>query len=516
MQETLAQIFSYVWGVWRHRWLVLGLAWLVTLGGWMFVWQMPEAYVASARVYVDTNSILRPLLRGLAIQPNINQRISMLSRTLLSRPNLEKLMRMTDLDLQVSSEAEKEKLLSELAGAIRLSAERGNASLYSISVQDESRDMAKRIAQSLISVFIESSLSQKREDSSGAQDFLDDQIADYEERLIAAENRLARFKQENVDVLAGSGGDYYSRLQRSKEDLSKATLQLREMENRRNELKRQLDGEDPIFISSSVAGTGMMSPLDSRIQSLRVNLDGLLSRYTEKHPEVRQIKGLIEELEGEKADEYSRVRENAASASGFTGLSNSPVYQGMRSMLAETEASVAELSVRVAEYERRLSELTQKVNNIPEIEAELKQLDRDYGVIASQNQELLERRESARLGQDVEQNASDVTFRVIDPPYVPLRPSEPNKPILNAVAIFVGLAAGVGAGLLVSLISPVISDSRTLAKVTGLPLLGGVTINRKPEEKRRALYELVVYLALSACLPIAYFGLVIGQGALSF
>lgn len=184
-------------------------------------------------------------------------------------------------------------------------------------------------------------------------------------------------------------------------------------------------------------------------------------------------------------------------------------------MLAETEASVAELRVRVAEYERRLSELTQKVSDIPEIEAELKQLDRDYGVIASQNKELLARRESARLGQDVEQNASDVTFRVIDPPYVPLKPSEPNKPILNAIALFVGLAAGVGAGLIMSLISPVISDPRTLARVTGLPLLGAVTINPKPEEKRKELYVLVVYCALGICLPIAYFGLAIGLNFLS-
>jgi len=232
MQETLAQIYVYVLGVWRHRWLALVVAWLVSMSGWLWVWQMPEAYVASARVYVDTNSVLRPLLRGLTIQPNINQRIVMMSRTLLSRPNLEKLMRMTDLDLTVNSDAERDALLSKLASSISLTGERGNSSLYSISVRHQDRDTAKRIAQSLITVFIESSLSGKREDSSNAQDFLDVQISEYEQRLIDAENRLAHFKQENVDVLPGSGGDYYSRLQASRLDLSKARLHLSEMENR--------------------------------------------------------------------------------------------------------------------------------------------------------------------------------------------------------------------------------------------------------------------------------------------
>ena len=61
-----------------------------------------------------STAMLRPLLRGLAIQPNINQRVSMMSRTLLSRPNLEKLMRMTDLDLQVNNEAEREEMLDRL------------------------------------------------------------------------------------------------------------------------------------------------------------------------------------------------------------------------------------------------------------------------------------------------------------------------------------------------------------------------------------------------------------------
>ena len=158
MQEVLAQVFTYVWGVWRHRWLALAVAWVVAIAGWIFVWKLPESYVATARVYVDTNSVLRPLLRGLTIEPNIDQRINMMSRTLLSRPNLEKLMRMTDLDLQVNTEAQKNKMLAELNDSIELAGSRDNPSLYSIRVVDPDRDVAKRVTQSLITVFIESSL----------------------------------------------------------------------------------------------------------------------------------------------------------------------------------------------------------------------------------------------------------------------------------------------------------------------------------------------------------------------
>jgi polysaccharide chain length determinant protein (PEP-CTERM system associated) len=506
MQDILAQVYRHIWGVWRHRWLALIVAWFIAVAGWGWVWQMPESYVASARVYVDTNSILRPLLRGLTVQPNIDQRISMMSRTLLSRPNLEKLMRMSDLDLLVNTEVEKEEMLSRLGASISLSGARNNSSLYSISVRDEDRNTAKRIVQSLITIFVEESQSGKRIDSSDAQDFLDDQLADTEGRLRSSENRMAEFKQRNVDVLPGGGqGSYYTLLQTSRRELSQARLELNEMENRRTELQRQLNGEDPVFISSGVTGSNSMSPLDMRIQSLQVSLDGLLSQYTAKHPEVRQIRGLIEELEEEKSQEYSRVRESAAS--GFTGLSNSPVYQGMRSMLAESEASVAELRVRVAEFERRTNALEGKVNQIPEMEAELKQLDRDYNVIASQHQRLLERRESARLSQDVEQSAGDLTFRVVDPPFVPLKPSEPNKGLLNAAALLLGLASGVGAGLLVSLLAPRINDPRTLASVSGMPILGTVSLTLQPQERRRERYESVSFASIFLGLVVTYFAL---------
>jgi hypothetical protein len=186
----------------------------------------------------------------------------------------------------------------------------------------------------------------------------------------------------------------------------------------------------------------------------------------------------------------------------------------MRSMLTATEANVAGMQVRVAEYERRVTDLENKVNSIPEIEAELKQLNRDYGVISGKHQALLERRESARMSEDVEQTASDVTFRVIDPPFVPLKPSEPNKTLLNGAVLLIGIAAGVGAGLLISLIYPVFSDPRALVGITGLPLLGSVTISLLPEQKRKERYALVTFASLSTGLLIIYIGMSLGQGGL--
>ena len=507
MQEILAQVYGYLLGVWRHRWLALGVAWVVALAGWAYVWQLPESYVASARIYVDSNQVLRPLMKGLAITPNINQRVSMMSRTLLSRPNLEKLGRMTDLDLQVTTEAEKSAMVERLKRTVSLEGTRGNSSLYSVRVVDRDRDLARRIAQSLITVFIETSLRDKRADSSGAESFLSERIAESEQRLIEAENRLARFKQKHVGVLPGGGGDYYSRLEETRGALAQAQLQLRELENRRAELQKQVASEkqsasdEPQFPGG---GPTFTSPFDARIESLEAKLDSLLLRYTARHPEVRQLRGLIEELEKERDVDYDEAGD---SPDGLLGGANaSPVYQGMRSMLTATEAQIAEMQVRVDEYKRRAEALAGKVSSIPEVEAQLKQLDRDYDLLARRHQDLLSRRESARLSGDVEGSAGDVTFRVIDPPYVPQTPSEPNKLLLNAGVLVVALGAGVGLALLLSLIHPIVTDGRMLAGVAGLPLLGTVTFNKTDERRRRDRWQLAGFSACAAVLFLGFAG----------
>jgi polysaccharide chain length determinant protein (PEP-CTERM system associated) len=501
MQETLALLQSYIFGIWRHRWSALVIAWLIAIAGWVYVSRMPESYVASARVYADTSSILGPLMRGLTITPNPNERISMMSQTLLSRPNLERLARMTDMDLTATTEAQQQAVIGQLRGAIRLSGNRGNNSLYSISVTHRDRDIARRLTQAVITVFIETSMENQTADNSGAQNFIEQQIAESEKRLVEAESRLADFKRTNVDMLPGEAGDYYNRLRRARSDLEAVRLQLRELESRQSELNRQIEGEEPVFIASG-GRSRANSALDQRIQSLKVQLDQLLTRYTERHPEVRRTQSLIADLEAER-------QQNLEEAAGMPDrniitLSDSPIYQGMRSRLAETRAQAAELKVRVAEYEERVHELEAQVNQIPDVEAQLTQLNRDYDVLFNQHQQFLQRRESARLSEDVQRNAGDVTFRVIDPPFVPRRPSQPNKPMLNGGVLVMALGAGGALALLLTLLFPIVTDPRMLTQTTGVPLLGNVTYKKTQAETRKELLALVAFLCCAMGLVVAY------------
>ena len=201
----------------------------------------------------------------------------------------------------------------------------------------------------------------------------------------------------------------------------------------------------------------------------------------------------------------------AAGPEQAPGLAENPVYQQMRAMLSEADASVAEFRVRVQEHEQRVKDLEDKVNSIPVIEAELTQLNRDYDVIRSQHQSLLQRRESARMSEDVEQTAGDVVFRVIDPPFVPKKPDEPNKLLLNSGVLVLALGGGLAVGLLLSLLQPVIATRRALGELTGLPVLGTVTAIRSAVERRRAFLNRLTLSACSAALLVVFAGINLGQ-----
>src|SRR6476469_221430 len=120
MQDVLQQLLSLLRGIWHRRWIGLAVPWIAALIGIAIVYRIPERYEASARVYVDTETLLRPLLAGLAIQPNLDQQVALMSRTLISRPNVEKLVRMADLDLRTGSAAEHDELIDNVAKTIRM------------------------------------------------------------------------------------------------------------------------------------------------------------------------------------------------------------------------------------------------------------------------------------------------------------------------------------------------------------------------------------------------------------
>src|SRR5574337_1263098 len=412
MQELIHQVLSAAQSAWRFRWIGLIVAWLVAIAGTIVSLQIPDRFEASARVYVDTQSILRPLMQGLAIQPKVNQQVEMLSRTLISRPNIEKLIRMADLDLKTQSGADREALIERLIKEIGIKST-GRDNLYTLSYADSDREKAKRLIQSLVSIFVESSLGSSRKDTDAAKTFLDEQIKNYEAKLEQAETRMKEFRIKNIDRQFAEGKDSASHLGEIQQQLEKAKLDLKEAENARDAAKQQLaDAKNGISSASSVSlldanpnsNPSLATPeIDARLDALRRNLDALLQRYTEAHPEVVIVRRQIKELEDQRRKGEDEMRKSAAAAASVPGAqAANPLVAALTPMLASAESQVAALRARVAEYTARLAAARASLRNSPEIETEAAQLNRDYGIIKKNYDDLVARRQAASMSSELE------------------------------------------------------------------------------------------------------------------
>jgi polysaccharide chain length determinant protein (PEP-CTERM system associated) len=497
MDQVLQQIMGYAKAAWRRRWWGVAVAWLVCIVGWTWVMMIPDRYQASARVYVDTQTLLKPLMSGLAAQPNIEQQITMMTRQLVSRPTLEKVARMTDLDVKAKSPEQTEAMLDGLARKISI-ADAGRENLYTISYQDANGDLAKKVVQSLLTIFVETSLGKTRQDISSSQRFIEEQLQQYQQKLTDAENALTEFKRKYIGMMPGQGGDYYAKLAETSTQLRQAQLDQQEAVNRRNQLKRQLADEEP-ELTAAAAAVSTHSEIDGRIQALEKQMDQLRLQFTDLHPDIQSTKRLIEKLEAQKKIDLAERKSDPAGA-----RIQNPVYQQLTIAIAEADATVSSLGARVAEYQRRYGELRNASNMIPQVEQEYTQLTRDYDVYRQNYDALLKRRESVTMSGEVESKTDTVDFRVIDPPFVPSQPAFPNRPLLLSLVTLGGLGAGIAAAFLLSQLRRTVTDRRVLRELTGLPLLGAVSRVETPETLRRKRKGLLTYAAALGSLIAAY------------
>jgi polysaccharide chain length determinant protein (PEP-CTERM system associated) len=486
MDELIRQLQLAVRGMWRRRWWGLATAWLALAVGVVVLIKLPDKYEASARVYVDTDSILKPLMSGLTVQPNVQQQIAIVTRTLISRPNMEKLVRSADLDLALRTAKDKDELVDDLIGTIKI-ASAGQNNLYLVTFRHPEPEKARRVVQALVSMFVESSLGDSRKDADTARRFIEDQIQAYEKRLAEAEARVRDFKLKNMALMNTDGRDFLSRMGALSEQIAKTRLELKAAEQSRDALKQQLTGA-----ADTQGGTPAdpspadiaVPEIDARIQALKQALDDMLRRYTDQHPDVVNTRRIVAELEEEKKKEVEERMKNPK-VSPLAG-SQGGIAQQLKFALAEAEANVASVRAQLAEYENRLVQARASAQRVPEIEAELTALNRDYDIQKRNYDQLVSRRESVKIAGDLDSTAATVDFRIIDPPRVSPNPVAPNRLLLLPLVLLAALVLGAVVSFGVSHVLPTVHDARALREVCGRPVLGTVSLLSSPAIVRAA------------------------------
>lgn len=512
MRAQIDLVWSYLRGAWRFRWYALGIAWLVAVSGWAVSLKMPNEYEASAQIHVDTESVLKPLMRGMVVESNVERRVELMTRTLLSRPNLEQIARETDMDLAAETPADFERIVSDLESRLRLSGA-GRNNLYRVSYQGREPEQTRDVVQATVDMLVEEIMGRSRQDSASATRFLDRKIEEYKARMEAAEQRLIEFRREHAANLS-DGGDFYSRLQDRRSKLEAARFELNLAESRVAELDRQLGGETPVFgimQEDSVSGDAVETPeLDQKISRVEEELDELLLKYTEEHPRVSSLERQLERYRNEREAERERLAAQRGDQPSDSGsLDRNPVHQDIRAALAQAKADVAAAKTRVEQYQQQVAELQDRVDSTPEIEARFRELQRNYEDVKNTHDKLVERRDTAEISAEVERSEDQIEFRVVEPPRLPTEPAAPNRPLLITASLGAAAASYGALGLLLTLTWPAFYTRAELQSALQLPVLGTIDKVRTPQVRRRGLMELLLY-GTAIGLLLAVYGMVMG------
>jgi succinoglycan biosynthesis transport protein ExoP len=464
--------------VWRRRWLAMAVAWGVCLLGWLVVALIPSSYEAKGRLFVQMQSIL-PNQIGITPDERNNQLLR-LKQTLTSNENLVRVVRRTDLNTLVASEADLSGVVSGLRQRITVTAQpdggieiKASSNISGFSNGQNARTAAATV-QGLIDVFIEQNLSGDRRETGQAAQVLDEELRRRETALQEAEQRRVEFEQRYMGVLPGAGtiGDRMSaaqvELSNLEQQIAAANGALTSMRSQLAATPQQLPGAEG---SGGATASGQLAALEGQVASM------LARGWTESHPDIvygrQQIARLRPFAEQERR-------------SGNTGGISNPSYVSLRAMMAEREATLAAAQARRNQIQTDLAQLSSRQSTEPGLAADQTRLNNDYNVLKQQYDQLLANREQVRLRSEVQARTSPISVQVVEPPSVPTVPAAPNRPVFLTAILIVGLGAGVAAAFLAGQLQTTFPTQNRLAEATGLPVLGTISeVVTAPERARR-------------------------------
>jgi polysaccharide chain length determinant protein (PEP-CTERM system associated) len=450
-------IVRHLNGLWRRRWVIVAAAWAAALAGWFGVWLLPDEYESRAQVFVQTETILQPVLRDVMANPDYSDRVDVMRLQLLARPNVEEIVYRAGLDKTIDATNEIERLaamqglVNWVSNSIEITSPRDM--YFVISYAHGNPETAKRVTDAVLNLLIEQDIGASLSESAAARRRLDLQIEQFEERLSANEMRVAAFRREHAVELAASEGT--SRRRDQKEDeLARAAEEMSRTRGR-------------ILTLQNLLSATPRSASGGELERLRVELADLRSKYQATHPDIRGVQARIAELERDDG-----------------GLSSNPEYVRLQSELRVAENAVEALEEREILLREELNALDIAVGQAPEVLAELQQIERQYETTKNTYEDLLARRDRLQLTENLGPAGRGVEYQVFERPERAIKPVSPPRQLMIFAVILAAPIAGIGFGVLLNLIDKSYTQSVELEKAFGLPVLGAFT--EAPSEVIRA------------------------------
>jgi polysaccharide chain length determinant protein (PEP-CTERM system associated) len=478
----------------RWKWLIL-LPWVgVSVAAALAAHLIPDAYLSESTIQVVPQRVSQNYVRS-AVSAKIDERLPVISQQILSRTRLERIIQDFGLYTDERKNQLMEDIVREMRDSITVAVVKGDA--FKVSFVHADAKMAMKVTERLASLFVEENLRDREVLAEGANQFLDSQLDDARRRLLDHEKKLEDYRRQYAGELPSQLQSNVQAIQSLQSQIQALGESINRDRDRRLVVERQLADAtaeaavlagSPVTIrAASTEAEQAALPAAVQLESAKNSLQQLQLRLKPDHPDVRQMKLRIRELEKKAEEEALRTPLSPSVELKAVSPAEAMRLNRVRDFKVEMETLDRDISrkedtqkkvqVAIAGYQRR-------VDASPAHESELTALTRDYDTLRGIYTSLLSRGEEAKVAANLERRQIGEQFKVIDAARLPEKPFYPQREKFYAAGVGAGLLVGL---LLVGFIEFRDSSFRTdddVVTVLALPVLATIPLMVTAAEKR--------------------------------
>jgi polysaccharide chain length determinant protein (PEP-CTERM system associated) len=374
---------------------------------------------------------------------------------------------------------------------------------FTISYEGKEPRTVMMVTNKLASLFIEENLRVREFQAESTSEFLSKELQGMEGQLKKKEQEIRDFRERNMGQLPQQLDANLRILERLNQQLQTTNENIRAAEDRSILIQNQIDslkkretllitkGSGKSLVESSEEGSEQATgdPMITQLNNLKRDLANAQSKYTESHPDVIDLKKKIANLESKVEAKMKALREGKAEENSSTPVLN-PVAKRLLAQYTE-QYSVVVLEIRrLKEEERKLKDqialYQRRVEDTPKREQELSLFTRDYDLLKSNYQSLLDKKIQAQMAENLERKQQGEQFKILDPARIPEKPFKPDRKKILLMGAFAGLAAGLGLAWLRESLDRSFHTVQDVEVYLGIPVIATIPSLKQESNPRRS------------------------------
>jgi polysaccharide chain length determinant protein (PEP-CTERM system associated) len=435
---------------------------------------LPNEYQSQATLLIEPQTISEKLVESNLSETDLNNRLHLISMQILSRGRLSKIIDELGVYPELENEMTRAEIIEYMHSRISvtpvfssLEASAGirnpgaEINTFQLSYRHRNPDVAAAVTNRLANNFVEEHIKARAEMSGDTSEFIEAELQRLSARIADIEQRIATVKTLNVGRLPEDLNTNQNAYERLAENVRDTQRELAIAESDEAFYRQQ------VLAGAGGGGMGGQETPEKRLESIKIFLAEAKSRgMTDKHPDVIRFRQEMEELEREMASAKQKAQAEAGLLSLFQ--ENARAEQQRASLRAQAaRAELERLQGRLADLEARMGET-------PKVAEQLAGLEREHQHLFESFQQYSAKRLEAGVAADMERRQKGERFRVLEAAFPSPQPASPNRPVILALGLVLGVMAGSGLGLLSEVMDRSFHDPRSLQSRLGIPVLGAV------------------------------------------